>query len=37
MNVKFERKRSIIKAEIGQQSIQYKKIKNLEIKNLQQN
>ena len=29
MNVKFERKRPIIKAEIGQQRKQYKKIKNL--------
>ena len=33
MNVKFERKRPIIKAEIGQQRKQYKKIKNLELKN----
>ena len=33
MNVKFERKRPIIKAEIGQQKKQYKKIRTLELKN----
>ena len=33
MNVKFERKRPIIKAEIGQQRKQYKNIKILELKN----
>ena len=33
MNVKFERKRPIIKAEIGQKRKQYKKIKNLQLKN----